>query len=165
MRLGVTATEYGLRSQLSFRELNCGNVCLQYTWKSNFLLLPRKIFDGVSVRGEWSGRTISSFPKFGGCGYKSFWTPNGFSMSQCYTDRFYDRIVRLEFQTLLLHRSNLCPLIVGCIDIILPNLRSLSKAISYHSLVYRCFRWFFVSNTRRLILRDILRGIFKHTVI
>lgn len=40
--------------------------------KSNFLLLPRKVFDSISVRGEWSGWAISSFPKFGESGYKSF---------------------------------------------------------------------------------------------
>lgn len=103
--------------------------------KSNFLLLPRKVFDSISVRGEWSGWAISSFPKFGESGYKSFSTPNWFSMSQCYTDRFYDRIVRPEFQTLLLRRSQFMSF-----DTLVHRHHSskIPKAISGHSrpLVY-----------------------------
>lgn len=133
--VGITMTIYGTRSQLSFHKLNCGNVCLQYT--GNLIFFYSRERSSTALRYEASdpaGRYRVS-RNLVRVGIKVSELRTGFRCHSVTLTDFTITSCASSFRYLL-RRSNLCPLILWCIDIILPNVR-FSKSFLV-ILVHRC---------------------------
>lgn len=120
---GVTAIEYGPRSQLSFHELNCGNVCLQYT--GNLIFFYSREKSSTAFRYEASdpaGRYRVS-RNLVRVGIKVSELRTGFRCHSVTLTDFTIAPCAPSFRRYYSAVPNLCPLIPRCIDIILPNAR------------------------------------------